>query len=126
MQADHLSLDVKDLQPFIATIAPSDERARKAQAMLLSWNAVMDKDRAEPLIYTAFLRSLHKILIEDKTGLPMNEKGPFAATTLDIADARPSFLVRLSGRARSRTAARRWDGRSTTDWPCSSSATAPI
>ncbi|HEY5205559.1 MAG TPA: penicillin acylase family protein, partial [Roseiarcus sp.] len=82
MQADHLSLDVRDLQPFIATIAPSDERARKAQAMLLSWNAVMDKDRAEPLIYTAFLRSLHKILIDDKTGLPMGEKGPFAVTTL--------------------------------------------
>jgi penicillin G amidase len=82
MQADHLSLDVRDLQPFIAMIAPSDERARKAQAMLLSWNAVMDKDRAEPLIYSAFLRSLHKILIEDKTGLPMKEKGPFAATTL--------------------------------------------
>ncbi len=82
MQADHLSLDVKELQPFIATIAPSDERARKAQAMLLNWNAVMGKDRAEPLIYTAFLRSLHTILIEDKTGLPMKEKGPFAATTL--------------------------------------------
>ncbi len=82
MQADHLSLDVKDLQPFIAMIAPSDERARKAQAMLLSWNAVMDKDRAEPLIYTAFLKSLHEILIEDRTGLPMNEKGPFAAATL--------------------------------------------
>jgi penicillin amidase len=82
MQADHLSLDVGELQPFIAMVAPSDERARKAQAMLLSWNAVMDKDRAEPLIYTAFLSSLHKILIEDKTGLPMKEKGPFAATTL--------------------------------------------
>ena len=82
MQADHLSLDVKDLQPFIATIAPSDERARNARAMLLGWNAVMDKDRAEPLIYAAFLRSLRKILLEDKTGLPMNEKGPFAATTL--------------------------------------------
>ena len=82
MQADHLSLDVKELQPFIAMIAPSDEHARKAQAMLLGWNAVMDKDRAEPLIYTAFLRSLHKILIDDKTGLPMKEKGPFAATTL--------------------------------------------
>ncbi|HSV01268.1 MAG TPA: penicillin acylase family protein [Roseiarcus sp.] len=82
MQADHLSLDVKEMQPFIATIAPSDERAGKAQTMLLGWNAVMDKDRAEPLIYTAFLRSLHKILIEDKTGLSMNEKGPFAATTL--------------------------------------------
>ncbi len=82
MQADHLSLDVRDMQPFIAMIAPSDEQARKAQAMLLSWNAVMDKDRAEPLIYTAFVRSLHKILIEDKTGLPMKEKGPFAVTTL--------------------------------------------
>ena len=82
MQADHLSLDVRDLQPFIATIAPSDERARKAQAMLLNWDAVMDKDRAEPLIYTAFLRSLHKILLDDKTGLPMGEKGPFAVTTL--------------------------------------------
>jgi penicillin G amidase len=82
MQGDHLSLDVKELQPFIAMIAPSDERARKAQAMLTSWNGVMDKDRAEPLIYTAFLRSLHKILIEDRTGLPVTEKGPFAATTL--------------------------------------------
>ncbi|MBV8794481.1 MAG: penicillin acylase family protein, partial [Hyphomicrobiales bacterium] len=80
--ADHLSLDVRDMQPFIARIAPSDERARQAQTMLLSWDAVMDKNRAEPLIYTAFLRSLHKILIEDKTGLPMKEKGPFAATTL--------------------------------------------
>jgi penicillin G amidase len=82
MQADHLSLDVRELQPFIALIAPSDERARMAQTMLLGWNAVMDKDRAEPLIYTAFLRSLHKILLDDKTGLPMEEKGPFAVTTL--------------------------------------------
>ncbi len=69
------------MQPFIATIAPSNERARHARAMLLNWNAVMDKDRAEPLIYAAFLRSLRQILLEDKTGLPMNG-GPFAATTL--------------------------------------------
>jgi penicillin G amidase len=82
MQADHLSLAAKDLQPFIAMIAPSDERARQAQAMLLSWNGVMDKDRVEPLIFSAFLRSLHKVLIEDKTGTEMKEKGPFAATTL--------------------------------------------
>ena len=37
-------------------IAPADERARQAQAVLLRWNGVMDKDRPEPLIYTAFLR----------------------------------------------------------------------
>jgi penicillin G amidase len=82
MQGDHLSPDVEELQPFIATIAPSNDQALKAQAMLLSWNGVMDKDRAEPLIYTAFLRSLHKIVLEGKTGLSMTEKGPFAATTL--------------------------------------------
>ena len=82
MQADHLSLAAKDLQPFIATIAPSDERARQAQAMLMNWNAVMDKDRVEPLIFTAFLGALHRILLEDKTGVAMEDKGPFAATTL--------------------------------------------
>jgi penicillin G amidase len=82
MQADHLSLDVQELKPFIAMIAPSNDWARRAQAMLLKWDGVMDKDRAEPLIYTAFLSALHKILLEDKTGLDVREKGPFAATTL--------------------------------------------
>jgi penicillin amidase len=82
MQADHLSLAVKELQPFIAMIAPSDERARQAQAMLASWNGVMDKSRVEPLIFTAFMGSLHGILLEEKTGLKLAEKGPFAATTL--------------------------------------------
>jgi penicillin G amidase len=82
MQADHLSLDVKELKPFIAMIAPNGERARAAQAMLLKWDGVMAKDRPEPLVYTAFLSALHKILLKDKTGLNMTEKGPFAATTL--------------------------------------------
>ena len=63
-------------------IAPSDERARQAQAMLASWDAVMDKNWPEPLIFTAFLGSLRRILIEDKAGLAMDAKGPFAATTL--------------------------------------------
>ena len=82
MQADHLSLDVKELKPFIAAIAPPNDWARQAQAMLSKWDGVMDKDRAEPLIYTAFLSALHKILLGDKTGLDMTEKGPFAVSTL--------------------------------------------
>ncbi|HME83858.1 MAG TPA: penicillin acylase family protein [Roseiarcus sp.] len=82
MQADHLSLAAKALQPLIATIAPSDERARQAQALLASWDGVMDKDRVEPLIFTAFLASLHRILLEEKTGLKMEALGPFAAATL--------------------------------------------
>ncbi|HZZ63736.1 MAG TPA: penicillin acylase family protein [Roseiarcus sp.] len=82
MQADRLSLAARELQPFIAMIEPSDERARQAQAMLAKWDADMDKDRAEPLIFTAFLGSLHQILLEEKTGLKMGEEGPFAASIL--------------------------------------------
>ena len=82
MQADHLSLAARDLQPFIATIAPSDERARQAQAMLANWNAAMDKGRPEPLIFTAFLKSLRRILLVEKTGLPLDELGPLAALNL--------------------------------------------
>ena len=82
MQADHLSLAAKALQPFVATIAPSDERARQAQALLASWDGAMDKDRVEPLIFTAFLASLHRILLEEKTGQKMEALGPFAAVAL--------------------------------------------
>ena len=82
MQADHLSLAAKDFQPFIARIKPADERARQAQALLMSWDAVMDKDRVEPLIFTAFLRSLHHNLLQEKTGMKLEDMGPFAATTL--------------------------------------------
>ena len=82
MQADHLSLAAKNFMPFIATIVPSDERARQAQALLAHWDGVMDKDRVEPLIFVAFLKSLHRILIDEKSGMAMDELGPFAATTL--------------------------------------------
>ena len=82
MQADHLTLDAGELLPLLERATPSDERARQAMALLSAWNSVMDKDRPEPLIYTAFLRALHRIVLVEKTGLSMKEKGPFAAETL--------------------------------------------
>ena len=82
MQADHLTLDFGDLLPFLKRAAPSDERARQALALLSAWDGVMDKDRPEPLIYTAFVRALHRIMLVEKTGLPLSEKGPFAAETM--------------------------------------------
>jgi penicillin amidase len=42
----------------------------------------MDKDRPEPLIFEAWLSAMRRILITQKTGLPMKEKGPYAAETL--------------------------------------------
>ena len=82
MQADHLSLDVGEIMPLLKRATPSDERARQAMALLSAWNGVMDKDRPEPLIYTAFLRALHRVMLVERTGLSMKEKGPFAAETL--------------------------------------------
>ncbi len=84
----------------------------------------MDKDRPEPLIFTAFLGSLHRILLEEKTGLKMEDKGPFAATTLHVSDARPSFVVRCARQAGPGLSARRSGRRSTRLLRCSSSATA--
>ena len=82
MQADHVSLAARELLPFLKQATPSDERARQALALLAAWDGTMDKDRAEPLIFDAFMAALHKIMLVDKTGLPMSEKGPYAATTL--------------------------------------------
>jgi penicillin G amidase len=82
MQFDHVSLAARELLPFLKGVTPSDERARQALALLAGWDGVMDKDRAEPLIFEAFMGALHRIMLVEKTGLTMSEKGPFAATTL--------------------------------------------
>jgi len=76
MQADHVSLAAKDLLPFLKGVTPSDERARQALALLAGWDGVTDKDRPEPLIFTAFLNALHRIMLVEKIGLSMSEKGP--------------------------------------------------
>ena len=124
MQADHLSLAAEDLLPLLKRVTPTDERARQALALLAGWDSVMDKERPEPLIFTAFLDALHRILIDEKVGLSMSEKGRFAATTLAslMHDHPPGATRRTSPIP---TAARRWSARSTRGSRSSSSATAP-
>jgi penicillin amidase len=82
MQFDHVSLAARELLPFLKNVTPSDERARQALTLLSGWDGMMDKDRAEPLIFEAFMGALHRIMLVEKTGLTMSERGPFAATTL--------------------------------------------
>jgi penicillin amidase len=82
MQADRLSLAAVDFLPLLKRAAPTDERAKQALALLGHWNGVMDNDRPEPLIFEAWLSAMRRILITQKTGLPMKEKGPYAAETL--------------------------------------------
>jgi len=82
MQADHVSLDALEFQPLLTRVYASDERARQALQLLSSWDGVMDKDRPEPLIYSAFLAALHRILISDRVGVALGDNGPFDAFTL--------------------------------------------
>lgn len=82
MQADRISLAALAFKPVLATIAPSDERARQAQSLIAAWNGEADKGRPEPLIFNAFLGALHRIVLIDRLGVNMDDTGPFDATTL--------------------------------------------
>jgi penicillin amidase len=92
MQADHLSLDATEFLPLLKALKPADERGRQALALISAWDAVFDKDRPEPLIYSAFLLSLHRILIEDRVGVALGDNGPFdAATLLSLIKTHPAW-----------------------------------
>ena len=82
MQTDILSLAAIDFLPLLKRIAPASERAGQALALLARWNGAMNKDAAEPLIFEAWLSAMRRIMIDEKTGLRLAEKGPYAAMTL--------------------------------------------
>jgi penicillin amidase len=82
MQMDILSLAATDFLPLLKKISPADDRAKQALALLAGWDGRMDKELPQPLIFEAWLSALRRIMIEQKTGLPLTEKGPYAAMTL--------------------------------------------
>ena len=82
MQGDIVSLAAKDLLPILALASPSTERGKQALALLAKWDGATDKDRPEPLIFDAWMREMRLILINEKTGLALEEKGGFAAATI--------------------------------------------
>jgi len=84
MQADHLSLAAKDLLPALLAIMPATPQAKEALALLQNWDGVMDKDRAEPLIFEAWLSEMHRLLLAAKTSDRLGEKGPFAAASIEF------------------------------------------
>jgi penicillin G amidase len=82
MQADVLSLVATDFLPLFRSIAPNSERAKQALALAALWDGRMDKDLPQPLIFEAWLGALRRLMITEKTGLALVEKGPYAAATL--------------------------------------------
>ncbi len=84
MQSDHLSLAAKDLLPALLDLTPASPQAKEALTLLRNWDGVMDKDRPEPLIFEAWLYEMHRLLLTAKTGDPLGEKGPFAASSIEF------------------------------------------
>jgi penicillin amidase len=80
MQADRLSLAAKDLLPALLAVNAETPRAKEALTLLKTWDAAMDKDRPEPLIFEAWLYAMRRLLLAEKAGDPLNEKGPSAAS----------------------------------------------
>ena len=69
IQQDVVSLAAARLTPVLLRLAePSNETIRQALAMLGRWDHGMQRDRAEPLIYMAWLRELMRVLLADELG----------------------------------------------------------
>jgi penicillin amidase len=82
IQADTLSLMARQLLPLMLQVKPSGGRAAQALDRLRSWNGRMDRDKIEPLIFTAWLRELNRAVLADKLG-PIFE---------DYWDLRPNVM----------------------------------
>ena len=68
IQGDTISLMAHQLLPLMLLTLPSDPRARAAMDQLLAWDGSMDRDKPEPLIFSAWLRELNRALFADKLG----------------------------------------------------------
>ncbi len=68
IQKDHVSLAAADILPVLRKTQPKSGRARTALDLLRTWNGAMDADRAEPLIFTAWMRTASRAIFQDELG----------------------------------------------------------
>ncbi len=72
IQGDRVSLMARDLLRYMLAVPaehmPKTPTAAPALALLRSWDGTMDRDRAEPLIFTAWLAALNRRLYADELG----------------------------------------------------------
>jgi penicillin amidase len=68
MQADVVSLAMRELLPKLLATRPRSEEARKALALLAKWDGAMAADRIEPLIAWAWWRELSRAIYADELG----------------------------------------------------------
>ena len=75
IQADVVSLAMRELLPKLLATRPRSEEARKALALLAKWDGAMAAERAEPLIAWAWWREL-----DARASTPTNWATPSART----------------------------------------------
>jgi len=68
IQADVVSLAMRELLPKLLATRPRSENARKALARLAKWDGAMAPERAEPLIAWAWWRELTRAIYADELG----------------------------------------------------------
>ncbi len=68
IQADTLSLMAKDLMPLMLQAPPASKRAEAVIERLKAWDGRMDRSRAAPLIFVAWLREFTRSVLADKLG----------------------------------------------------------
>ena len=86
IQGDVRSLAAASLLPLLRDTKPSNDAAREVVAQLSAWDGTMRGDRAEPLIYAAWMRELVRLITRDELGTDL-----FAA----YWEARTVFLVNV-------------------------------
>jgi penicillin amidase len=69
IQADDVSLAARRLLPLMLGVLPANDAARAAVERLRHWDGRMARDQAEPLIFTAWLRELSRVLYGEKLGI---------------------------------------------------------
>jgi penicillin amidase len=68
LQRDVVSPAAGDLLPLMLRSEATDDRARFALERLAAWDGAMQRDRAEPLIFSVWLRELNRALYADELG----------------------------------------------------------
>jgi penicillin amidase len=82
MQADTLSLMAERLVPLMTQISNTDEALAEALRRLRRWDFHMDRDKVEPLLFTAWLREFSREILF----------GRFGQAASDYWDLRPRVM----------------------------------
>jgi len=73
LQSDALSVGAREILPIMLEMTGDRPEAAAALDLLARWDYVMDRDRPEPLIYSAWIYALEHRLLADQVGTMLPE-----------------------------------------------------